>query len=90
MKKFVRAFAVWCYGLVGGCLYGLANATLLQLGLIGAKSIGVNVVTLNWNELKVAWIVGVLTHGAAYVTKSPLPPLRFDDTEGKDENHSQR
>jgi hypothetical protein len=81
MAKFVRALIVWCYGLIGGCLYGLANATLLQLGMVGAKALGVDVPTLNWNALKVAWLIGVLTHGAAYIQKAPLPALEFDDTD---------
>lgn len=81
MKRFLRALAVWGYGLVGGCLYGLAYATLYALGMNGARKLGVEVPELNWNALKVAWLVGVLTHGSAYVTKSPLPPLIFDDND---------
>ena len=81
MKRFKRALAVWGYGLIGGMLGGGVGALAAWGGLAGASAVGANVPTLNLKGIGVVFITGIISHGALYVMKSPLPPLQFDDTQ---------
>jgi hypothetical protein len=80
MKRFKRAFAIWCYGLVGGCIGGGVASLLSWGGLAGAHASGIDVPTLNFKGMGIIFLSGVISHGAAWVMKSPLPPLQFDDS----------
>jgi hypothetical protein len=80
MKRFKRAFAAWAYGLVGGCIGGGVASLLSWGGLAGAHASGMDVPVLNFKGMGIIFLSGVISHGAAWVMKSPLPPLEFDDT----------
>jgi len=80
MKRFRRAFAVWAYGLVGGCIGGGVASLLSWGGLAGAHASGMDVPVLNFKGMGIIFLSGVISHGAAWVMKSPLPPLQFDDS----------
>lgn len=80
MKKFRRAFGVWAYGLVGGCIGGGVSSLGAKFGLDGLHAMGVDVPQLTIKQMGYVFLAGVITHGVTYVMKSPLPPLQFDDS----------
>lgn len=67
--------------MIGGCIGGGATSLFNWLGMSAAKSVGVDVPALNWDAVRVMFLIGVITHGAAFLMKSPLPEL--DDEEDK-------
>lgn len=70
----------WSYGLVGGCIGGGAGSLSAWMGMTAAKSVGIDVPTLNFKAMGVIFLSGVLTHAVAFLAKSPLPPLPTGDT----------
>ena len=75
-----RSIQVWAYGLVGGCIGGGAGAVFSWMSLAAAKAAGLDVPQLNFNAVKVMFLTGVITHGCAFLMKSPLPKMAEGDT----------
>lgn len=67
-------FRQWLKGLVGGIIGGAATAGGTWLGMSGAKSMGLDVPTLNFKSLGIIILSGGLTSLFAYLAKSPVPP----------------
>lgn len=72
MKKKLQK---WAYGLIGGCIGGGASSLVSWLGMTAAKAAGIDVPSLNFKAMGVIFLTGVITHGVAYLAKSPLPPM---------------
>lgn len=78
MKELLR-WQNWLHGLFGGIIGGAASAGSAWLGLVAAKSVGVDVPTLNLKALGVILLTSGIASGLAYLKQSPLPPLdNFD------------
>jgi len=80
-----RRIQTWAYGLAGGCIGGGAASVFAWMGMTAAKAVGADVPTLNFEAVKVLFLIGVVTHGAAFLIKSPLPPLEDDDRDANNE-----
>lgn len=76
-----RKWKTWARGLLGGCIGGGAGAITSWLTLTGAKSLGLEVPTLNLQAVGVVFLGGILTHGALFLAKSPLPEPTTGDTD---------
>lgn len=48
--------------------------------MAGAKSLGLDVPTLNLKAIGVLFVGGIISHAAAILAKSPLPPLDTQTT----------
>lgn len=70
----------WVYGLLGGMIGGGASSVTAWLGMSAAKAAGVDVPTLNWKAMGIIAMTGIVTHLAAYLAKSPLPPITEEST----------
>ena len=70
-----RRIQTWAYGLVGGCIGGGAASVFGWMGMTVAKAAGADVPTLNFEAMKILFLSGVITHGAAFLMKSPLPKM---------------
>jgi hypothetical protein len=77
----LRRIQVWAYGLVGGCIASGASTVGITTGWNVAKSVGVDLPSLNLNAIKVMFLCGVLSHACVYLAKRPLPKLSNGDTE---------
>lgn len=71
----------WAYGLVGGCIGGGASSLSVWLGMTAAKGLGMDVPTLNFKAMGVIFLAGVISHGVAFLAKSPLPAPSTGNTE---------
>jgi len=81
MAILPKRWEQWAYGLVGGCIGGGAQSVTTWMGMTAARAIGVNVPQLNFKALGVIFLTGVVTHGFAFLAKSPLLPPSSGDTE---------
>ncbi len=70
----------WAYTLASGCIAGGAGAVVQFFSMAGAKSLGLDVPTLNLKAVGVLFGAGILSHGAAILVRSPLPPVEFETT----------
>jgi len=76
-----KSWEDWGYGLVGGCIGGGASAASVYLGLAAAHGVGLDVPRLNLKGVAIVFLSGVLTHGFAFLQKSPLPSPTTGETE---------
>lgn len=64
----------WLYALLKAAITGGAGAVVSYLAMPVLNSAGFTMPTLTFKQLGVLVIIGVLTHLAAVLMKSPLPP----------------
>ena len=78
--RIPKGVSQWFYTLASGCIAGGAGAVVQFFSMAGAKSLGLDVPTLNIKAIGVLFIGGIFSHAAAILAKSPLPPLDFETT----------
>ena len=71
----------WLHGLIGGAIGGGANAFVASLGIAGADAIGVQVKTLDYQQMVAIFVTGFVVSIMFYLKQSPLPPPSNGDTE---------
>jgi hypothetical protein len=67
---------VWFHGLASAFIGGAASAILADQGVTIMHRFGVKVDVLSANQLLSFCISGGITTAAAYLKKSPLPPIQ--------------
>jgi hypothetical protein len=70
----------WAYGLLNACIIGGSTSVSAWLGMTAAKSIGVDVPTLNFKAVAVIFISGAAVKFFAYLSQG-LPQLQKNDAE---------
>lgn len=71
---------VWLWSLAAAVIGGVATAGTSWFGMLGAKAVGIDVPTLNWQSLGVICISGGISAAFGYLKQSPLPPLVEEET----------
>lgn len=74
MNRWLK-WETWLHGLIGGSIGGAANAGSAWLGLVVAKSSGLDVPTLNLKSLGVICGTSALLSAFLYLRQSPLPEI---------------
>jgi hypothetical protein len=75
LKTRLKQPLTWLHGLIGGVIGGAANAVLASLGIVGAQAVGVEVKTLDYDQVVAIAISGGIIGAFLYLKQSPLPEL---------------
>lgn len=67
-------WASWLYALLKAAITGISSAVLSYVAMPVMTSMGITMPTLTFKQLGVLMGMGALTHLAAILMKSPLPP----------------
>lgn len=70
----------WIYALLNATIGGGASSVAGWLGTVGAKSLGVDVPSMNFNTLWIYWLSGSVMAFFFYLKQSPLPKLIKETT----------
>lgn len=86
--SYLKNVRMWIRGLIAALITSSATAVLSVLGVNVAEAAGATVSKLNLDQLLIVTISGGIVGVAAYLQRSPLPPL--DEEQPKPKSKSFR
>ncbi len=71
----------WLYGMGVAVISGAASTGSAWMGLAMAKSVGIEVPTLNWKSLGMILLTSTVSNFFLYLKQSPLPRMGDGNTD---------